>query len=337
MTAGPRAKNASWLRRLISASKYFLALRTGKATTAVVFAAAFYGIGMLVFLPSPEMVSIAALQTERIGFVAFDGRKAAFYEPGMRLAAGGEEPSQSCVRGLITPTNGSTVSYGRVAIGDIEIDVSAPPGAMSGAIAATLDYPPEERLPARRLKAPLILAFDDRCPSSPLRLPIWGSVTVGQEYRPQAVALPPEPTFLIAGEVKVWAKTALHIGGPPSLYPVSDLAVPVASRLEAWRDSATLAPVPVWWGIAYAGPDKAALEVDVSTEASELSLFRPNASEGEVIGVSRFTQLVSDPSILLLHIFAGAFLAIASLAARLATHLHDATKELKEARPTVRE
>ena len=291
---------------------------------------------------TPGVLSIASVQTERISFVAVDGQKAAFYVQGVRLSADGMPPGDGCVAGLVVPVNGATVWYGRVGDGATEIGITAADGPAPGHIAAVLK---KESGTQQTLASPVYLATEASCvPSSPLRLPIWGTVSIGQEFRPQALATPPDPTFLLAGSLKVWGKTVEFKvqgktvwGDPPSLYAVAELALPVGSRLEAWKAADNLHHLgPIWWGIAYADPIKPALTVDVATEARELALYRPGGpdnlstpgtSEADVVGISWLTQITHDPTILELHAAAAACIGLVELLLKMNDSWRDFRKE----------
>lgn len=272
--------------------------------------AAIYLMALFALIASDRLVSellaITSVQTERVSFIVADGQRAAFYVEGMGVSAGDEQPGTACVTGRVVPMKGVTVSYGRVGNGPLEIGLDAAEDAPQGSPAAVLETGSGA---SQRLASPVVLI--PRCGPPPLRLPIWGRVSIGNEFRSQATATPPEPSFLISGSVKVWGKTALDraLNEPASLYPVMDLALPVGSRLETWTE-ARGKQGGIWWGMAYPDPFKPALTVDVATEARQLALYRPNASGAEVIGVSPLTQIIKDPSLEDLHLVVAACLAV---------------------------
>jgi hypothetical protein len=267
-------------------------------------------------LPSADVLSAAEIHTEYISFKVIDSRKAAFYVNGLMISELGR--SGSCTTGLLSPGLNTTVIYGRVGDGPVEVTIMPPPEATAAAV-GLLDR--ADGKPLVRYTEAIAMRQDRACfkPDAggpAMRLPIWGSVQVGREFQPAAGPGPAEPSMLIGGKLQVSA----HAVFTRSLYDVRSITLPVASRLESSDRGA------IWWGMAYVDPQKSALIAALATEAPVLSLYRPSQSKAEIISVTTLTQLTDDPNLILIYIVMLALGFLVTIAEWWAKHWYETGK-----------
>jgi len=266
-------------------------------------------------LHRPDMLLTADIHTEHISFSVIDREKAAFFIRGFRVAERGE--AGACEDGLLTPSLGTSITYGRVGDGPVEITLNSPPGSVD--VLDRGDGNP------RKYTNLVEMAQDESCLEpradlpglraefSPMRFPIWGPAQIGKEFRPSAGFGPPEPSLLIDGKIDVsahaWCASWLTRGFcSRSPYEVRTLTLPVASRLETPTRA-------TWWGVAYVDRGKTALIAAVTTEAPELNLYRPGRPEAELISIPTLVQLTEDPTIIRVHLLILVVVAVAGTAA----------------------
>ncbi len=150
-------------------------------------------------LKEPDMLLTADIHTERISFDVIDREKAAFFIKGYRVAERRE--SGACEDGLLTPSFGTRIIYGRVGDGPVEIMLNSPPRSVD--VLDRGDGKPKTYAnsvvmaqDASCLKPRADLS-EPRAEFSPMRFPIWGPAQIGKEFRPSAGFSPPEPSLLI--------------------------------------------------------------------------------------------------------------------------------------------
>ena len=83
---------------------------------------------ILLALKRPDMLLVADVHTEHVGFEVIDREKAAFLIRGFRVAERGE--SGACEDGLVKPGLKTKVAYGRVGDGPVEITLDSPAGSV---------------------------------------------------------------------------------------------------------------------------------------------------------------------------------------------------------------
>lgn len=268
-----------------------------------------------VFVHQPDVLSTADVHTEQVSFRVIDPPKAAFHVEGMRAAPVGTMPTGSCLDGLFTPGKRVTVTYGRLGEGPMEIKVIPPPEEADPDRYESGTFWSRGAARPTQYRGAYYMTEDRTCPQpDSFQFPIWGLVTVGQEYRPVEGAERPEPGLLLDGSLKV----AAHEVFGSSLYEVTNVTIPVGGRLEAFdpaHDANVLVSSPkevaspsdpglvLWWGTAYKDPQRTALAVELGTEAPRLAIYRPNRTHADVIGVSGLTELTKDPSFVRYQIF----------------------------------
>ena len=187
------------------------------------------GIGLLFTNPHP--VSTATLETELLSVQVLDPRKSAFNIAGARLGPLGEPQTGECATGLFTPARGATVTFGRVALGPLEITVD--PAAGSGAQPALVGtFQTADQASARPVRGATAIVVDKACnPPESQRFPIWGHVEIGREFRPATGVDAPEPFFLLGGAIQI----AAHSIYTRTLYQVASVTVPVGGRLQSTK------------------------------------------------------------------------------------------------------
>jgi hypothetical protein len=295
-------------------------------TLIVALLLAFY-IWIFFFLPSAEVLTAVSIQTERVSFEDVS-EKAAFPVYGMRISVDSAgDPAlaaldQQCVDGLFRPTRYAVVTYGRVGLGPLEIDVArgSVPSSDRDPVLGVFERRSNDR--PLKMTTPVYFEWDKACAmahvqagglatkneSFPPPLPVWGRLSIGGEFRPISRPGLPEPRLLIGGQIRVSARS-IHVSDKlksidkPTLYPVASLDVPVGSRLVAAADDASgpRGLVTNWWGLTYVDSSKPALTLEAATNASKLQVYHANLSEPDVIEVATLTQLTNDPQIKRLH------------------------------------
>ena len=288
-------------------------------------------LGCALYFHNPDVLSTADIHAERISVDVVDARKAAFYIAGVKIGAfGGNEPS-ACLSGLFTPARGTAVSYGRVGKGPLEITLTpiVETAGLSPAAVAVGSFEPAGGKPAMQYRGTTLIVTDERCnPPTSQRLPFWGHLRVGQEFRPASGSYAPEPSFLLSGKLEV----AAHAIWTGTLYQVTSVTLPAGGRLQtnAREQRQNRADQAVWWGTATVDPDHVALDVVAATEAPSLALYRPNRTQADRIELSTLTQLTADPTIVKITFIFGIVVFVLSSCAALAGLWHEHEKERHE-------
>jgi hypothetical protein len=312
-----RRASGKWLVRCLPAQIWaFIWKRTTEHGTAlrILLGLLFvYVLVVFLVLPDADVLSTAEIHTEYVSFDVIDSRKAAFHLKGVRVSELGRPGS--CETGLLTPGLHTTVTYGRVGDGPVEVTITPPPGTPVAAV-GLLDR--EDGRPTERYIKAIAMEQDHSCLKRDegvpaMRLPVWGQVRIGREFQPAAGAAPPEPSLLIDGKLDVSA----HAVWTRSLYEVRTVTLPVAARLQSSDGKA------IWWGVAYVDPQKTALIAALATEAPMLALYRPYRTGAEIISVSTLTQLTDDPTVIRFHIIILVVALLVATAEWAAKHWHD--------------
>ncbi|MDD3444918.1 MAG: hypothetical protein PHS60_05880 [Zavarzinia sp.] len=252
-------------------------------------------------LPSPETVSVIEARSESAEFTVLNPDLATLRLGAMRLVDPTSDADPACVDGLLVPALGAVARY-QLAEDGILIAVTT---AAAAAGRIERQGQPDLTLPA---EAWLIPAPD--CPGRPpRRLPLVGPLVLGEELRPDTFEGSSHP--LIDGRLAVYGRAiAVDLGiyrSAPTLYPVSEITLPGGSRLFAPPVDGQSVP---WHGFVSPGACGEAgcdpFTVQASTMAKTLHLVRPGTGvQPEVISISAFAQLFSDPSIVYLWILVG--------------------------------
>lgn len=287
-----------------------------------------------------QSVSQVSALTERIEFVVTQPRLAAIPVRQMRIATDVPALNGKCINGLILPALNADVIYGRVGYGPLSIRIVPPDADQQHTVAGEFD--PGDGGRTMALKGNTDIETDQSCapnalqkqayPSAfasvPLPLPIWGKARIGSEFKGIASS-DPEPRLMLSGQMKVSARAVEFLPGVlgirSTLYPVTDLDLPVGSRLETYtpqQKSASQNDAPAqdvaelmanWWGAAYVDSEKPALDVELATDASKLALFHPNQHEPDIIEVSRLNQIFEDPNLIRVYKLLGVFAISAAM------------------------
>jgi hypothetical protein len=283
-----------------------------------------------------NMLSVVSATTEMVTYVVSDAETATFPVHGMARSA--DRPprpgvkSGVCFNGLVRPVFNSSVTYSRVGYGPLEIAISPPrtdPTNVSdpNAITASLIRADGTSDDFRGLIA---LVPDETCDDDQNKaaqglfhvddtllktcgffaggvnppLPIYGRVTIGTEFH--AARNRERQPYLLSGTLKVAAQSFALPGFPEALYKEGDLDLPVASRLTAVEpNSGGSSDTSNWWGVCYCEPQKAALELNLATNAPKLELFRPNKHDADIIQVTETARIFDDPNLVKLYKITG--------------------------------
>jgi hypothetical protein len=287
-----------------------------------------------------QSVALVSSLTERVEFVVTQPRLAAIPVRQMRIASDDSTLDGKCISGLILPGLNANVIYGRVGYGPLSIRIVPSDADRQNSTAGEFD--PGDGGKAVALKGSTDIETDQSCPQDavqkqaiadpsfaiPLPLPIWGKARIGSEFK-GVESSDPDPRLLLSGQIKVSAQAVELLSGRlgmrTTLYPVTNLDLPVGSRLEAYApESPKASPhdessqngtdfIPNWWGTAYVDSEKPALNVELATDTAKLALFRPNQHDPEIIEVSRLNQVFEDPNLIKVYKLLGVFSITATL------------------------
>lgn len=303
MAADVRALPArAWrfLRRRLRPVLRWLAPR-GWPVAAIAIGLAY--VVLSITLPPPATVSVIDAESESLRFDVMNPDLAAFRLGGMRLIDPDADDDPACIAGLLVPALDARVTYRLEEIG-LVVGVRGT-GPSAGRI--------EREGPPLALPAEAWLVPDAACPGHfPRRLPVVGPTVLGEELRPESLDPAGGARPLVSGTIAVYGRAIeVDIGiysAEATLYPVSEIELPGGSRLFAGPADGR---PPPWHGFVTPGacdPDGtcAAFAVQVSTGATTLHLVRPGVEvKPEVIAISTFARLFSDPSIVFLWVLVG--------------------------------
>jgi hypothetical protein len=248
-------------------------------------------IGPGIIFTNPNPLSVANLTSELVSVRVVDGRTGAFNVAGVQMAALGKK-AEGCTGGLIKPVAGSTVTFGRVALGPLEITIDPPADAGSLPVVAAI-FEPGNGGPARELPGQTAIVADQSChPPNALRMPIWGHVQIGREYVPATSADQPSPFFLLGGTIDI----AAHAIYTRTLYQVASVVVPPGGRLQSSKTDED-AHAAIWWGAITVDPYREGLRVNAATESPELYIYRPNQTGAEALEIWGWMRIRSDPTV----------------------------------------
>jgi hypothetical protein len=269
---------------------------------------------------------ISAL-TERVSFKVTQPNLASIPVRCFRMATMNSNPNGECLDGVIRPNINVDVRYGRVGYGSLSITL-VPNTDDKDAILAS--YEPENGGQVIALQGTTYLELDERCggdssgyssPNSDASsmlpaLPIWGKVSLGSEFTGISSSNP-QPRLLLEGKIDVSARSIEFLPSilnlRSTLYPITSLDLPVASRLETFPEIRNQLPthnrnaenkssmIANWWGIAYIEQGKPAIRVEIATDTQKLALYRPNRHEADVIEVTILNQVFEDPNLIKLY------------------------------------
>jgi hypothetical protein len=276
-----------------------------------------------------QTLSQIAARSERVEFRVTQPRLAAFHVRGMRIATSPsasprDQVTASCLEGLITPAMGSRVIYGRVGYGSLSIELLPPiekpeDKTITGTVSA------QNGNNERKLLGRTYLESNDACDheirttasaggtehrsSLFLPLPIWGMASIGAEFS-GADGLVPQPRFLLEGKLTLSAHAIALPAMQPTLYQVTEVDLPIASRVEAFSYNTDAKTDPAgekarqganWWGSAYVEDGKPALNVALATDVPRLAIYRPNRHDPDVIESTILAQMFGDPNLIKLY------------------------------------
>lgn len=258
----------------------------------------------LAVVDEPEVVSVISAQTERVRFIDPTGQGTITIY-GMKSTW-----TEDCIDGLIVLHPQAMASYGRV--GDDRVYIDIEPRhvrQVAGQPPLLATYRPRSGEP-RQLVESSSLRWDTSCAqvhaarfpgeASLPPLPVFGSVQLGAEHKPQFEPGLPPARLLLSGKLTVSARSIGRLR-PSTIYPVTDVVLPVGARLEAgagFESGKTR-----WWGVAYIDPQKPALSVELATSAPSFRLFYPGRPAADVISVSSLSQFKDDPEIVTANFF----------------------------------
>jgi hypothetical protein len=304
----------------------FLRLATWRWIILVVFGLA-YALFVL-RLPSAPTISIVHAISEQVSFTVslpemarlrlqgFSARTEISAGPLRRpqgpAVVGVQAAKALCPGGILEPAAGTRITYRRIGEGTMRIILDRADDKPVG------EFKGQSQPVPRELQKASWLTFEaEGCEGAAAeRFPIHGIAEIGDELRPETQITEPSSAPLIEGSVEVFGRTvdALSFSEDKRsrLYSVVELTIPPGSRVaEApspkGPDGKTKPPTAPWSGFALI--DDSALQVELTTEAATLALYRPGGGiEPEVISVGLFSQLTNDPNVLWLQAAAATLL-----------------------------
>lgn len=215
-----------------------------------------------------------------------------------------------CLTGLLTPNVGTRVSYKRIDTGPIVAVIERADGKPAATFSLSGAEAPAALQKASWIRLEASTDPDDKgaCGGKPsLRLPVYGPSRIGTPLRPESVGEESSSGVLIEGTIDLYAKTVelKHLNeGANRIYPttVVQMDIPPGAELSQFVEKGEHA-VP-WAGFVKPNPDLA-LDARITTPANRIQILRPGIGiEPETLSTSLFAQIVNDPVILSLQVFA---------------------------------
>lgn len=320
ISSGKRWRRAwfGWRRLIIAALIVgylaFLAILPHAPTLAVVHART-EQVSFEVVVPEMTRFRMSGLGV--LGEVPFMAGAAASRRTGTRSVAMQEVGPRKalCIGGLLQATAGTRVTYRRIANGPLRITLDRADGKPV-AEARGQDGP----VPAELLKAGWLMIQEntDCRGEAPRRFPISGVAEIGDELRPETSMEEASSAPLIEGRVEIYGKTVdlgvLTRDDRARVYPVTEISLPPGSRIAEADSVPPGKPRKIWSGMASINPDEDAIQVEVTTEAEAIAIFRPGAGvAAEILRIGMFAQLMSDPNIVFLQIVAAVLLSLTQI------------------------
>lgn len=283
---------------------------------------------LLTQFAAPRLLSTLTAIAEKVVVRVANPVQSAFVVANAAMFTG-DAKSATCVSGLVRPVQHSTVGYTRIGEGRVFIEVT-PPGDREDEVSLTLVGAASQNSTGATdgetkgyvtfvvpTDKPEKDAKEDptACPNAePLvRLPIYGSLSLGEEQHAPSRPNPLEPSLLHSGSLEVSARAIVLLGlMRPTTYPVATISIPVGSRFEA-KKSPSEAPA-FWWGFVGVRKDQPALSVVTATEAPAFSIYRPGVSEPVDVEVGVLAQVFNDPNLARIQVLLAVFLLILNLA-----------------------
>ncbi len=294
-------------------------------------------IAFLIYLPAAPTVSVVNARSEQVSFTvvvpemvrirlagygmrgetAARGSTAAAHRPraaAQRPGGAGTAPTAQaraaaprrlvCLGGLVEFTAGTRVIFRRFGEGPIRVVLDR---FDDRPVAQFTGQPGPVPAEFRRASWLLLEQSEDCDGEAQTRLPIHGIVEIGDEQRPQTSLEEPSSAPLFSGTVQVYGRT-IDIGilfddRRSRLYPVSEMAIPPGARVIEAPSVGGQAGTTLWSGFARLDTYTTAFQIDLTTEATRLALYRPGAGlEPEIINVGLFAQLTNDPNLVSLQV-----------------------------------
>jgi hypothetical protein len=278
----------------------------------------FLAIGYLAFiltLPPPDIWATLVGASESLSFTTVNPDMAAFHANGMRAVAidGGFD---ACVDALIVPRTGARIEYRHGDNGFFRITLDPP--ASGGPAASIRDL--GQGAPTVAPAGSLILSATSDCSGAPpLRLPIWGAASFGEETRPVGPSGEIAPGVMIEAKLSVFARSharLLGVGFPAVVYPVTSFELPAGSVLELPETARQAGDIDMWTGLAFVDKQKAAFQIEATTRTHEVILKSPralalSAHGSERLDLGKYAQFLSDPNVIQIQVVVGVFLFLA--------------------------
>jgi hypothetical protein len=294
-------------------------------------------LAFLAILPNAPTLAVVHARTEQVSFEVIVPEMTRFRMSGLGVlgetpfVAGGAAPRRTggrgvamqevgprkslCVGGLLQATAGTRVTYRRIANGPLRITLDRADGKPV-AEARGQDGP----VSAELLKAGWLMIQEnaDCRGEPPRRFPISGIAEIGDELRPETSMEEVSSAPLIEGRVEIYGKTVdlglLTWDDRSRIYPVTEISLPPGSRIAEADSVPPGRSRKVWSGMASVHPDEDAIQVEATTEAEALAIFRPGAGvAAEILRIGMFAQLTNDPNIVFLQIVAAVLLSLTQI------------------------
>lgn len=304
---------------LFAAAPAALMLRSMAFVVLVVASAS-----LLFLLPPVPTIAVIQANSE---FVSYDvtvpdlaqlrlaGYALTFESPGESMSLMKNVPSPTarkplCLSGLLAPTVGSRVSYKRQESGPLAVVIERTDDKPAATFALTAGDASAALQKASWIRLETPTGDDDTAPcpgAASKRLPIYGPTRIGTPVRPEAAGEESASGVLIEGTIDLYAKT-IEIGrwreGANRVYPtaISMMNIPPGSQISEFLEK-NAQPTP-WAGFVKLNTDQA-LDIRVTTPATRIQMLRPGIGmEPETLAAGLFAQLINDPVVLSLQVFA---------------------------------
>lgn len=279
---------------------------------------------------TPSTLVSASLHTESVRFrvTSLESARIAFPKGLLRLSKGNE----ICVENLLVePALGASISYTRPSHQSLEVTVS-------GLVTLTSDAKGKE-LP-EKVRGVTIKVHDAvGCADQPVqRLPVLGDQAIFGAHALELTSPHDASLRILSGRLTVYGRALSTVLGIPlstssgrnELYVAGEIPLPGGSVIEepevAKTPESAKRRSAMWSGFAdvdFTNKGPAAISVEVSTNASVVSIFLPTPNLGraahsgdpETVSLSLMARLTGDPHLLLLYGLLGVLALLLGLAA----------------------
>lgn len=298
-TWSERLKSLSWLRVCLS---FVFAILFSLLT-----------LGLLSIVRTPQTFAVIKARSEIMEFKVFNPDLSIIYGGGLRISSWPDSAAQldkACVKGAIIPAVMSSITYQRIDGGELVIIVNGK-GDLRRDDGKVIPFDGELVL-FNDLSNPADTKLEACGNLTSNKFPIWGPGRIGAGLSMRSDG--PGP-ILLEGELATFGRTidlgplkggAMYAAGEPIGLPSGGYVD--SNGFEGDDDKHVPAEQTALFGYVSHSADEPGLGVNVTTETPRLQLSTPGVrQDSNRIEIGLFAQVLNDPSILAIQLFAVLF------------------------------